>query len=277
MKTNVQIIKAFNATWLLLILLSLFHTGVARSGVAIVESRAHGAHARKGMEEESGIDTLQKMEFLQREIQELRGKVEEQTYQLQQLKEHQKKLYADLDKRLRGGTTTPKSGIVTDSSLNESQDEPITQITADQFVPEQSITLSSQDTAGEEKAYLQAYRLIQSKDYDGALTAFKAMIQQTPQGKYTPNAQYWLGEIYLTKGNLAKATESFDIVYHHYPQHPKAADSLLKLGYVEYTKGQWKRAGELLNQVKNQFPGSTSAQLADSRLQKMQLEGHLQQ
>ncbi len=225
------------------------------------------------------------MEFLQREIQELRGKVEEQSYQLQQAQEQQKKLYMDLDRRLReGGTAKPSaaSGI----SFEENAPQESKQLggmeakSASQFVTDDSpstlaVAQTTENVVNDEKAYQAAYRLVQNKDYDAALAAFKAMIQNAPQGKYAPNAQYWLGEIYLVKGSLDQASESFNVVYRQHPQHPKAADSLLKLGYVEYSKGQWKRSAELLKQVKTQFPGTTSAQLADSRLQKMQHEGHL--
>src|SRR4029079_6516540 len=109
-----------------------------------------------------------------------------------------------------------------------------------------SVPASPQEKALEEKAYQNAYHLIQNKDYDKAMISLKSLVKSFPQGKYVPNAQYWLGEIYLSKGDLELAATAFDTVYHQYPQHPKAADSLLKLGYVEYAKGEWKRSQALL-------------------------------
>ncbi len=252
-------------------MLSLFNTGIAW-GMAEVESRSQ-ASSRSNLgggadEQNVSLDSLKKMEFLQREIQELRGKVEEQSYQLQQAQEQQKKLYLDLDRRLREGGTAKASGPTASSGISFEENIP-------QDTKLQGGIEAENIVVDDEKAYQAAYRLIQNKDYDAALAAFKAMIQNAPQGKYAPNAHYWLGEIYLVKGSLDQASESFNIVFRQYPQHPKAADSLLKLGYVEYSKGQWKRSGELLKQVKTQFPGTTSAQLADSRLQKMQHEGHI--
>lgn len=285
-----QLPRAFNATGfsVFLITLSLFLTGTAW-GMADVESRSHGQRSfnQDDSPENPSLNLLKKLEFLQQEVQELRGKVEEQSYKLNQAQEQNKKLYQDLDKRMREGGAAKTVSTPIASSDQETlhiTNTPSSEAnTSSEYVTFQSdvgttainALQTTQDFASEEKAYQHAYRLIQNKDYDGAMTAFKAMVQQYPQGKYAPNAQYWLGEIYLVKGNLELAGNAFDIVYRQYPKHPKAADSLLKLGYVEYGKGQWKRSQELLNQVKTQFPGTTSAQLADSRLQKMQQEGRL--
>jgi len=201
-------------------------------------------------EQRADLDLQKKIEFLQQEVQELRGKVEEQTYQLQQMHEHQKKQESHQPKNVSSNT------------------EQNTIKTLPAVIP------SQQENAAEEKAYQDAYHLIQNKDYPGALLAFKSLMKTFPEGKYIPNAHYWLGEIHLTMGSLDLAYEEFNIVYKQYPQHPKAADALLKCGYVEYSKGRWKQSQQLLTQVKTQFPGTTSAQLADLRLEKLQYEGH---
>lgn len=260
------------------ITLSLPISGIAWGG-AKVESRAQPSNQQQEVQEQASLDLLKKIEFLQQEMQELRGKVEEQTYQVQQLQEQQKKLYTDLDRRMREGGSVKAS--TTSGALNQAEER--SQVAAQsgvQFAVEEPATavtgtVASEASAGEEKAYQTAYYLIQNKDYDGALAAFQALAASYPHGKYLPNAYYWLGEIYLVKGNLDLAADAFNRVYQNFAQHPKAADSLLKMGYVEYNKGQWKRAEQFFVQVKNQFPGSTSSQLADSKLQKMQQEGHL--
>ncbi len=269
----------------LFVALSLCYAGVA-SAIAHVESRANAtsSYSNQGSEGEqnAALNTMQRIEYLQREVQELRGKVEEQGYQLQQMQEQQKKLYTDLDKRLREGSSAAKTVAAStgDGALNTTGGD---LNSASQFVtldPEPAVTTQAASAisvtpVNDEKAYQAAYRLVQNRDFDGAIKAFNDMLVQNPKGKYAPNAQYWLGEINLTKGNLEKASESFYAVYSQHPKHPKAADSLLKLGYVEYNKGNFKKSQEFLNQVKAQFPGTTSAQLADSRLQRMQHEGHL--
>jgi TolA-binding protein len=57
------------------------------------------------------------------------------------------------------------------------------------------------------------------------------------------------------------------------PAHPKVPDALLKIGYLFYDQKNYAKARETLNKVKEQFPGSQAANLADQRLKRMQQEG----
>lgn len=251
MKTKITV---FRSSCLALSLLG--STGIAFA-LAEVESHSQSGWIQGSPSgtptENPTLDLLRKIEFLQQEMQELRGKVEEQSYQLGKLKNEPAK-------------ESPKENVEAEMPSESAN-------TVDFPIPMGAIL---QDQAlAEEKAYQQAYHLIQSKDYNGATLAFKSLIKTFPEGKYIPNAHYWLGEIYMAKGDLQLAYEAFDSVFKQYSDHPKAADSLLKLGYVEYAKGQWKRSQALLQQVKSQFPGSTSAQLAEAKLQSMHKEGNL--
>lgn len=237
----------------------------------------------------------EKIDALQEEIQDLRGKLEEQNYQLQTLHQNQRNLYLDLDKRLRDGSPQKVGGVSSlslaemeqaakpelagklDTQLASQLGVPLNQTT--QATSAAELALQTEPTpaqiAGEEALYNQGYQFIQNKDYDSALTAFKSMIKTYPDGKFKPNAHYWMGEIYMVQGELDLAANEFNTVYQQYPQNAKAADALLKLGYVEYAKGQWQRSKDLLSKVRSEFPGSASARLAQTRLQRMQQEGRL--
>jgi tol-pal system protein YbgF len=254
-------------SWALLTTLSL--SGITWA-YAPVESRSgaewSGSKQTTVRETDPKLAQMQKMEFLQQEVQELRGKVEELTYQLQQMQEQQKKLYLDLEKRLGEKSTSSKSssddaGISFDDLENHSSASQTKQAVA--------------ANANEEQAYRQAYRLVQNRETNKALLAFQKFVKDYPQGKYLPNVHYWMGEIHLNQGDLDLAADSFTVVYQQFAHHPKAADALLKLGYVEQARGKLSRSKSLLTQVKDQFPGSTSAQLADARLQKLKQEGQI--
>lgn len=277
-----------------IITLALLSTGLTW-GVAEVESRSSMSWGSQDQTppEGSSLDLLKKMEHLQQEVQELRGKVEEQAYQLQQVQDSQKKLYLDLDSRIGNHTSVSQSksapaattginlddkdeitipdsgGIDLDNPKSASTNTKATSKTLSAVMP------SPEAIVAEEKAYQQAYRLVQRKDYDGAVAAFQSLNQRFPQGKYLPNANYWLGEIYLTRQQYELAAKSFEGVYQQFPQHPKAADALLKMGYVAYGQGQFKRAESIFNQVKSKYAGSTSSQLADAKLSQLQHDGRI--
>lgn len=265
--------KMFNKTLrnvLLGSILTLPFHGVAW-GLADVESRSDGRNwSEPPQEQNASLDFLKKMEFLQQEVQELRGKVEEQNYQITQLQEQQKKLYLDLDQRIKSKSTsaqTETSGI----SLDEPSDTSAPASASAAPPP----AAKSANSANEQQVYQDAYRAIQSKDYDNAIIGFESVINDHPQGKYAPNAYYWLGEIYVTKGKPDLAMHAFSQVYALFPKHPKSADALLKLGLLEYAKGNWQQSADHLSKVKTQFPGTTSAQLAETRLAKLKAEGKI--
>ncbi len=241
------------------------------------------------------LSVFKKMEALVQEVQELRGKIEEQNFVIENLQQSQKTLYLDVDRRLREGgsakvgSLSPVSVAEHNAGSSQAMQGGVDARVASRFESdsEQSEqhamsafdfsggTASQAAQAEEQEIYQQAYQSIQSKDYDAALAGFKSLVKTYPKGQHAPNAYYWMGEIYLVQGELDLAAHAFDEVYQEFPQHPKASDALLKLGYVEYAKGQWIRSRNLLAQVKSQFPKSSSARLADTRLQRMHQEGRI--
>lgn len=274
-----------------LISMALSATGPAFA-IADVETRRSGGPW--GSEQQTGsagpaLELIKKMEYLQQEVQELRGKVEEQSYMLQRMQDNQKKLYVDLDSRMRDGPSAKVGAAHSGISFDEPEEtfapsHPMLDL--DKPAPNQprmqtiestelSAMQSAENIMAEEKAYQQAYRLIQKKDYNGAEVAFNAFKTRFPKGKYLPNVHYWLGEIHLAKNQFELASQAFENVYRDYPQHPKAADALLKMGYVEYAQGHFKRAESIFIQVKKQFSGSTSSQLADAKLSRLYHEGRI--
>lgn len=271
--------------------------GCAGTAFAVADVESRMSSGPWGSENSAAMgarmDMLKKMEYLQLEVQELRGKLEEQAYLLQKMQDNQKKLYADLDMRMKDSapaksTNTanfgitlddpednyPQTGPVLDLDQNTHQAQPPKMKTVESM-DLSAMQLSPENIVAEEKAYQQAYRLIQKKDYNGAEIAFKSFQERFPKGKYLPNVHYWLGEIYMAKNQFDLAAKSFENVYRDYPEHPKAADALLKMGYVEYARGHYKRAEAIFNKVKMQFAGSTSAQLAEGKISRMLHEGRI--
>lgn len=193
------------------------------------------------------------LQVLQEEVQMLRGLVEEQSYQLQQLKQQRIDDYTDLDRRLSqlmqsgAGGRSPASSSATGAG--------------------QSAASSSQRTAGEFESYSAAVDLAtRQQEFDKAILALKEHLNNYPDGRYAGNAHYWLGQIYFVQGNLDEAKESFDRVIRNYPDHNKAAESRYKLGQVYFRQGDRARARSLLQEVAS--GNSESAPLARNFLQQ---------
>lgn len=127
----------------------------------------------------------------------------------------------------------------------------------------------------DEKAeYDTALAILRDGRYSDAALAFKQLIASHPNGSYTDNAHYWLGETYYVTRDFDQAQAAFREVTTRFPQSPKLADSRLKLGFIYYEKQEWKAARTELEAVANGWPASTAARLANERLARMKQERH---
>ncbi|MHA6494737.1 tol-pal system protein YbgF [Pseudomonas borbori] len=205
------------------------------------------------------------LQQMQQEIAQLRGMLEEQQNEIQQLKQESLERYQDLDQRISSGavgaanSNSPAAGAI-DASGTPTPPAGQTQA---------SSGAEPADPAKEKLFYEAAFDLIKSKDFDKANQAFSAFLRKYPNSQYAGNAQYWLGEVNLAQGNLQGAGQAFAKVSQAYPSHTKVPDSLFKLADVEQRLGNTDKAKGILNQVVAQYPGSSAAQLAQRDLQRL--------
>lgn len=204
---------------------------------------------------------LDRVQTLQEEVQQLRGQLEVQAHDLKMLQQQQLAFYKDLDARL----SQPKELQTSDKKAQVDQARQEAQ-SMKKMKLESVSTNDNANPADEQISYLKAYELIKNKNYDEALAAMSDFTSQYPQSGYAPNAQYWLGELYLLKKQFNEAMTHFDVVIQKYPTSSKIAPSLLKLGYVQAAMGERAKARDTLNQVIRDFPDTKTAQLAGAKL-----------
>ena len=116
----------------------------------------------------------------------------------------------------------------------------------------------------------QALRLGEEGQYDLAITQLESLIARFPDGEYTANAYYWLGQVYAAKANpdFEKARQALAQVISYFPEHSKVPDAAYALGKVYHTLGDCERATDLLQQVVDQYPGKSAAKLAETYLRE---------
>lgn len=200
------------------------------------------------------------LQQLQEEVARLRGTLEEQQYEIQQLKQQSLERYQDLDSRLSAAPQAPAQAPVAPAA-GASGAAPAVQAPAASAAPA--------DPAKEKLFYDAAFDLIRKKDFAKADQAFSAFLRKYPTSQYAGNAQYWLGEVRLAQGDLQGAGQAFAQVGQGYPQHQKVADALYKLAGVEQRLGNAAKAKVLLQQVIAQHPGTSAAQLAQRELSRL--------
>jgi tol-pal system protein YbgF len=201
-------------------------------------------------------DSYYQSQMLQNEVRELRGMVEQLSYELQRVKQRQMDDYLDIDRRLSGLTSGAVSASVTGDA--QTQVEPAGTVvpliepagvavakTIPTVVERAEEPLVNSEEIAEN--YAQASNLLLKKrDFNGAVLAFKQHITDYPASPYIANAHYWLGEIYLLQGQDELARQSFTMVVEQYSTHGKAQDANFKLGKIYHQLGEVERARLLL-------------------------------
>lgn len=219
------------------------------------------------------LKMYQQLEQLKREVQTLRGELEEMSYNMDGVKRRQRDIYLDLDRRLQplegGELPVPpqqQTPIIQSETTGQSQ--------ATEAVEPKAVKQLSTNLAAERKAYQSAFNTLKEGRYSQSIKEFKAFLSSYPTGEYADNATYWLAETYYVTRAFPEASGEFEKVIVSFPESPKVPDALLKTGYIAYELKNWKTARKKLSEVINRFPNSSAARLAENRLLRMKQEKH---
>lgn len=221
-----------------------------------------------------------RLEQMQMELQELRGLVEEQSNEIQTLKERQENMYSDLDGRLVE-LTNPKNTdeelLDQESMLNEQDQQNLVESSNETNpVPNQTDVVESQSTPqqpdglNEKQMYKAAYETLRNGHNKRAIREFETLLKRFPEGQFASNSQYWLGEAHKVNRNIQAAKKAFNEVVNNYPNSNKVPDALLKLGYIELEQNNKASARDYLTQITVNHPDSTAAHLAKKKLLQME-------
>ena len=224
---------------------------------------------------ESLFKLFDEVESLETEVRELRGQLETLSHTLNQLKEHQRELYLDTDRRLqRIESATPTQTASPATQPATTSGTPATSATA----PSQPAPTSTTPSAGqtpsatgvdpfaEQQAYQSAFNLLKSGRYEDAAVAFQQFVAEFPTGSYADNAQYWLGETYYITRQFQRAVQEFERLVSMHPNSQKLTHALLKIGYAHDELGNKAEAERVLGELMERYPQSAAAGLARKRL-----------
>ena len=223
----------------------------------------------------SDAPLLYQVQVLQQQLRELSGLVEEQAYIIKKLQQDQREQYVDLDRRILalnpnrpspGPTAVADNGpAVSDQSGVSASESSVPAVT----LPQQSANNETKP-ANEREAYGQAIEWMRAKRFEDSTRALQDLIVDYPNGQFTPNAFYWLGELKLVTGERETARQNFVQVVRLYPDHQKVPDSLYKLGVIYYQLGDEQEARRYLEQVQKEHPQSSAGSLAARYLAEME-------
>ncbi len=233
------------------------------------------------------VNMATRLDQLQQDVEQLRGQVQMDGHLIDQLKQRQRDLYVDIDRRLsqlerQSGVSAPSAGAAGTASTAPAAAAP-TAAAPSGAAPAVGTAATAaaapaaNDTAvtdKERQAYQKAFDQLRDLHYGQAITAFRTFLKQYPNGRYSYIAQYWIAEADYAQRDFKQAIIDYGDLIQHYPKNPKVAEAMLKTGYCYYESGQKDAAKKELNQLLQRYPNSTEAGQASNFLQKMRQEGN---
>jgi len=215
------------------------------------------------------VEQVRSMDALREEITLLREQIEQQGYDLENIKQRQRSLYLDMDRRI----SNVEAGSLGSRRRSNAPVAPPNAVTTTR-----SHTLKPVQTGAAGKngkpAYDKAFKLLKEGRYQASIKAFEGFMKQSPDSKYADNAQYWLGEANYASRDYKKALDEFQGLIAQYPESTKIPGAKLKVGYVYFELKNWSASRNALQQVIKAYPGSTDSRKAKERLDRIKREGH---
>lgn len=206
----------------------------------------------------------QQMSDNQSDIDSLRGQIQQNSYQLNQVIERQKQLYQQIDSLSSNGSQASGGGDAAAAGAGAAGN-------ADAGGSNNSSSTAAPAQTGDANTdYNAAVALIlEKKQFDQAITALQAWVKKYPDSTYQPNANYWLGQLNYNKGKKDDAAYYFATVVKNYAKSPKAPEALFKVGVIMQEKNDIAKAKAVYQQVIKQYPNTDSAKQAQKRLAGM--------
>ena len=236
------------------------------------------------LQSQSLLDMMERVDALQLEVQQLRGQLEEQQHQSAGMKNRQRELYLDVDRRMsrlerEGGSAavTPQTpavpGDTTQTPLTSANTPPAAATTNKPVEVVPTPTATPQQLADERAAYQKAFDLLRELRYEQATAAFRDFLTHYPSGRYAHIAQYWLGEAAYARRDFKQAVTDYQALLDNHPRSGKRADAMLKIGYSYQELKKSADSKRMMEQLIKLYPDSTEAGQARNQLRRMKKSG----
>jgi len=194
----------------------------------------------------------QKIEALEKEIQDLRNLLEENSILVDRSLELQQQRYLDLDARILELSKLDSSEM----AINEAQ-------------------VLDQINEIEVDLYKQALSLFEVSRFAEALEIFSDIIISFPEGNFAPDAYFWSGELFLAQEMYEDAKLSYQNVVDQFPNHQRSPDSLFKIAEIYRLQGQQDKAESTYNNVIENYPDTGASQLSIKSKENLKEESNL--
>jgi len=258
--------------------IKLASINLALVGAIVLSGAAHAQSAEQRLQRlerfldnSALIGMLQEMESLQNEVRQLRGALEERDNAIGAMRERQRKLYLDTDSRIAalesgggggGGSLNDLDDLDDLDDLADLEDlddfdspgSGGSEVSLSSLSSEpQSVPVPRVDEQREKLDYQNAYDLLILGRNREAIAGFGNFLQRYPNGTYSDNAHYWLGEANYVERQFSEAIDRFNVVIFQFPASRKVPDARLRKGFALYELQRYGEARQELAQVESEY------------------------
>ena len=204
---------------------------------------------------------LDKLNKLEEEIANLSNNIDQNTYELQRIEDANQLRYMDLDKRIHQLET-----LILLSNEDDNQE----QIVSSDLDENPLSGLIANDESEEEfLLWSNSLKLIENSRYSEAAENLRLLILSFPQGEYTNEAYFYLGDIYFQQQMYQDSIETFNSLLNNFPENNRTPESIFKLGLNFLRLEDELAAISNFNNVIQNYPESSAAILSEEELVKL--------
>ena len=210
-------------------------------------------------ENESLALLLDKLNALKAELQNLTATLETNSLNLSRLEKSNQIRYVDLDKRIH----LLETKLLLQSDEKDSEKEEV----IEGINPLAGLVDETIDT-GEFELWSNSMKLLDNSRYSEAAENFRLLILSYPEGNYSGDSYFWLGEIYLVQEMYEDSYEIFLSFLSKFDNHSRLPDANYKIALALIGLEQLDEAEFYFNQTISNYPESGAAVLANQDLIK---------
>ena len=154
----------------------------------------------------------------------------------------------------------PSAQASQEKTSKEPAPAPVSQ--AEEKKPEPSVTVPP-----DQKLYDLNLALYREEKFNEAISGFKNFLSKYPKSDLADNAQFWIGECYMSLGQFEQAILAYQDVMKKYGKGNKIPSSMLRQAIAFYEIKDKTSAKLLLNKLIKQYPKSKEADIARKKLE----------
>jgi tol-pal system protein YbgF len=123
--------------------------------------------------------------------------------------------------------------------------------------------------SGEVSMYDHALALYRQEKYAAAMAGFKSFLEQYPNSDRADNANFWIGESYMSLKKFEQAILAYQKVIKDFPTGNKVPNAMLRQAVAFLEIKDKTSARLLLKKIIEKYPGTNEAELAKKRLNSL--------